>query len=158
MTAVQRRLSPSHLLTSIHLRMQARSSASDRTGCRASDEPGGTHSVAERVLVSVTPAGYITCLGKELEHRSVMMDVTTSVLATVNAPYGANLSAQQLAAKIVDPASLAFFDAPVFAFFSEVKEGLQHQFIDIMGVDHDQAHWMANQFAIQAGYALPLAA
>lgn len=87
-----------------------------------------------------------------------MTDVATSVLATVNAPYGANLSACQLAAKIVDPASLSAFDAPVFAFFSEVNEGLQHQFIDIMGVDHDQAHWMANQFAAKAGYALPLAA
>jgi len=87
-----------------------------------------------------------------------MMNVATSVLATVNAPYGANLSAHQLAAKIVDPVSLDILDARVFAFFSEVNEGLQHQFIDIMGVDHDQAHWMAAQFAIKAGYALPLAA
>ncbi len=87
-----------------------------------------------------------------------MMNVATSVLATVNAPYGTNLSAHQLAAKIVDPTSLDFFDAPVFAFFSEVNEKLQHQFIDIMGVDHNQVHWMAAQFAIKAGYALPLAA
>jgi hypothetical protein len=87
-----------------------------------------------------------------------MTSVVTSVLATVNAPYGANLSAHQLAAKIVDPASVDTFDAPVFAFFSEVAEELQHQFIDIMGVDHDQAHWMADQLATKAGYSLPLAA
>ena len=68
-----------------------------------------------------------------------------------------NLSAHQLAAKIVDSASLETFHAPVFAFFSEVDAGLQHQFIDIMGVDHDQAHWMADQLAAKAGYALPLA-
>ena len=87
-----------------------------------------------------------------------MTSVVTSVLATVNAPYGANLSAHQLAARIVDSASLETFDAPVFAFFSEVDANLQHQFIDIMGVDHDQAHWMADQLAAKAGYALPLAA
>ena len=87
-----------------------------------------------------------------------MTNGATSVLATVNAPYGANLSAHQLAAKIVDPYSLETFDGPVFAFFSEVNEGLQHQFIDLMGVDQDQAYWMADQFAAKAGYALPLAA
>lgn len=87
-----------------------------------------------------------------------MTSVVASVLTTVNAPYGVDLSAHQLAANIVDPASLGTFDAPVFAFFSEVDEKLQHQFIDIMGVDHDQAHWMADQLGAKAGYPLPLAA
>ncbi len=87
-----------------------------------------------------------------------MTSVATSVLATVNAPYGADLSACQLAAKIVDPASLDTFDAPVFAFFSEVNVGLQHQFIELMDVDQEQAHWMADQFAVKAGYSLLLAA
>ena len=86
-----------------------------------------------------------------------MTNVAASVLATVNSSYGANMSAQQLAARIVDPASPAAFDASVFAFFSEVKGGPQYQFIDVMGIDHDQAHWMAGQFAAKAGYPLPLA-
>ena len=87
-----------------------------------------------------------------------MMDVATSVLATVNAPYGANLSAQQLAAKIVDPDSLDAVDASVFAFFSEVDERLQHQFIELMGIDLKHYHWMADQFAAKAGYNLSRAA
>ncbi len=64
-----------------------------------------------------------------------MADVATKVLSTVNASYGADLSAEQLAARIVDPASASANDASVFAFFSEVRAGLQTQFIASMGLD-----------------------
>ncbi|WP_157064042.1 hypothetical protein [Methylobacterium tarhaniae] len=53
-----------------------------------------------------------------------MIDVTMTVLSMANAPYGANLAAQQLAARIVDPASVTANDGSVFAFFSERREGL----------------------------------
>jgi hypothetical protein len=86
-----------------------------------------------------------------------MVDVTKTVLSTVNAPYGADLSAQQLADRIVDPASVSADDASVFAFFSEVREDLQRQFVDAMGIDREQAQRAAAQFASKAGFRLPLA-
>ncbi|MET7243868.1 hypothetical protein ABZT49_10905 [Methylobacterium sp. EM32] len=87
-----------------------------------------------------------------------MAGVATKVLSTVNAPYGANLSARQLAAKIVDPASVSADDASVFAFLSDVSEDLQRQFIGVMGLDAAQVRAIATRFAEKAGYPLPLAA
>lgn len=87
-----------------------------------------------------------------------MTHVETKVLATVNAPYGANLSACQLAAKIADPKSAISVDASVFAFFSEVKPLLQKAFIEAMGVDMTKVHKVANQLAAKSGFPLALAA
>lgn len=87
-----------------------------------------------------------------------MDHVTTKVLATVNAPYGANLSARQLATKIADPASAESCDASVFAFFSEVGEDLQAQFVELMGVDKAQVRSVARLFEGKVGYSLPLGA
>ena len=87
-----------------------------------------------------------------------MKNVATQVMTTVNAPYGAGLSAHQLAAMIAVPKSAAEFNAPVFAFFSEVPAGVQQQFLKIMGVDEVQASAVADQFAKLSGYTLPLAA
>ena len=87
-----------------------------------------------------------------------MTKVAKKVLTTVNAPYGANLSAHQLAHKIVDPKSVASFDASVFAFFSEVKPLLQKAFIHDMGVDEAKVHGVANAFAAKSGFQLALAA
>jgi hypothetical protein len=100
---------------------------------------------------------YMNC-GLSANCDSIMTHVATKVLATVNAPYGANLSACQLAAKIVDPASADSYDASVFAFFSEVREVLQEQFIQSMGVDKLQVHSVAKLFEDKAGFPLPLAA
>lgn len=82
----------------------------------------------------------------------------TQVLATVNAPYGANLSAHQLAAMIADPKSASDFVGPVFAFFSEVSLSAQQQFIVDMGVDPAKVSKVANTLSKLSGYALPLAA
>lgn len=87
-----------------------------------------------------------------------MMNVATQVLATVNAPYGADLSAHQLAAMITDPKSASNFVAPVFSFFSEVALPMQKQFIAGMGVDAIKASQVADEFSKLSGYALPLAA
>lgn len=87
----------------------------------------------------------------------MMKDVAAQVLTTVNAPYGANLSAHQLAAMIADPKSVTEFSAPVFAFFSEVPVAVQKQFLERMGVDEARASHVADQFAKLSGYTLPLA-
>lgn len=87
-----------------------------------------------------------------------MTNVTTQVLTTVNAPYGASISAHQLAVMIVDPESASHFSAPVFAFFSEVPAVVQKLFLKQMGVDEMQAGKVASQFSKLSGYALPLAA
>ncbi len=89
--------------------------------------------------------------------EGVVIDVATRVLSTVNAPYGADLSARQLAARIVDPASALANDASVFAFFSEVREDLQRQFIAAMSLDFCKVRGVAAQFSSKVGYPLPLA-
>jgi len=86
-----------------------------------------------------------------------MTNAASVVLATVNAPYGANLSAHQLAALIADPESAINFNASVFSFFSEVSPALQLQFVEEMGVDAGQVGAVASQFSHLSGYALPLA-
>lgn len=87
-----------------------------------------------------------------------MSNVATMVLATVNAPYGADLSAHQLAAMIVDPKSATEFNAPVFSFFSEVPPAAQLEFIKGMGVNPADVESVATQMAELSGYKLPLAA
>ena len=87
-----------------------------------------------------------------------MLNAATRVLTTVNAPYGANVSAHQLAAKIADPQSAQNVEATVFAFFSEVEPALQKAFIKDMGVDMAKVKIVASQFAKKAGFALALAA
>jgi len=87
-----------------------------------------------------------------------MKNVATQVMTTVNAPYGADLSAHQLAVMLADPKSADDFNAPVFSFFSEVPVGVQKQFLNVMGIDEAKASKVADQFAKLSGYALPLAA
>jgi hypothetical protein len=86
------------------------------------------------------------------------MNVATHVLATVNAPYGASISAHQLAALITDHKSVVECNAAVFSFFSEVSLPLQKAFIQAMGVDEADASQVAAEFAELSGYELPLAA
>jgi len=86
-----------------------------------------------------------------------MAKTASLVLATVNALYGANLSAHQLATLIAEPKSASDFNAPVFSFFSEVDPALQLQFVEEMGVDPDKVCAVAGQFSRLSGYALPLA-
>lgn len=87
-----------------------------------------------------------------------MAKAASLVLATVNASYGANLSAYQLASLIADPKSATDFNGPVFSFFSEVSPDLQLQFVAEMGVDAEKVCEVAGQFSNLSGYALPLAA
>jgi hypothetical protein len=83
-------------------------------------------------------------------------NVALKVLSTVNALYGTNLSAEQLASKISDFASVENFNASAFSFYSEVKADLQHQFLDEMEIG--AASEIAQKFSQLAGYPLALAA
>src|SRR3546814_18813959 len=75
----------------------------------------------------------------------MMANAVTQVLTTVNAPYGAAVSAHQLAAMIVDLKSAIDCNAPVFAFFSEVPLNVQEQLMAAMGVDASQASQVADK-------------
>lgn len=87
-----------------------------------------------------------------------MTNVVKQVLTTVNAPYGANLSANQLASKIIDPKNVDLCDASVFAFFSDVNPVLQESFIELMGLDKTKVQQVARQLSAKAGFPLALAA
>lgn len=75
----------------------------------------------------------------------------------MDASYGTGVTAAELAAKIVDPASATTFDPNVFSFFSEVTEERQRAFMDHMAVDVDSAARVAQAFSELAGFDLPLA-
>ncbi|NRQ10138.1 hypothetical protein [Aliiroseovarius sp. xm-v-208] len=80
-----------------------------------------------------------------------------TILTTVCAPCGESISAAELAQRISDRRSLEQYAACVFAFFSEVSERLQREFIKEMGVDPRAAANVAAGFAKLAGFILPLA-
>ncbi len=86
------------------------------------------------------------------------MTTAIKILATVNAPYGVDMTANALADAITDINSVDSFNAPVFSFFSEVSPALQMEFINEMGVDKGAAAAVAAGFQELAGYDLPLAA
>src|SRR3546814_17066474 len=82
----------------------------------------------------------------------MMANAVTQVLTTVNAPYGAAVSAHQLAAMIVDLKSAIDCNAPVFAFFSEVPLNVQEQFMAAMGVDASKGSQVADKNSELSGY------
>lgn len=86
-----------------------------------------------------------------------MVSVAAKVLSTVNAPYGACLSAGELAARIADRASAFNFHGASFSFFSEVSLRLQDAFIAEMHVDRSAAVEVAQLFGQKAGYSMALA-
>ncbi|EJL56609.1 hypothetical protein PMI09_01725 [Rhizobium sp. CF122] len=87
----------------------------------------------ESFLVSGRPMYFI-----DSENLAVktMSSVAAKVFVHGKRPYETNLSAEQLALKISDPASVEHFDASAFGFYSEVDEGLQHAFLYEMHIDH----------------------
>ena len=87
-----------------------------------------------------------------------MASKATTVLVTVNAPYGTSVSAVELADKISSNQSAPAFDCAAFAFFSEVNPDLQKSFVLDMGLDLSKVGAVASAFSKLAGYDLPLAA
>jgi hypothetical protein len=106
------------------------------------------------VLVCLQQIFYVPSINKL---GSKMTNVASKVLTTVNAPYGASVSAHQLVAKIVDLNSAENAEAQVFAFFSEVDPVLQKAFIKDMGADMAKVKLVASQYAKKAGFKLALA-
>jgi hypothetical protein len=86
-----------------------------------------------------------------------MSAVASKILGTVNAPYGANLSAHQLAACISSLETMKEAFGPVFSFFTEVKPNLQYDFIQEMGVE-DGAKTVAAYLQTQCVNPIQLAA
>lgn len=82
--------------------------------------------------------------------------VASKILGTVNAPYGANLSAHQLATCISSTDAMKAAYGPVFSFFTEVKPDLQLDFILEMGVE-DGAKSVAAYLQTQCANPIPLA-
>lgn len=86
-----------------------------------------------------------------------MASVAAKVLSTVNAPFGANLDAHQLATCIANPDGAEKFIGPAFSFFSEVAPKLQKSFVAEMGLDPMAVKAVADMFSAKAGYKLTLA-
>ena len=86
-----------------------------------------------------------------------MSTVASKVLGTVNAPYGADLSAHQLAACISSLDTMHEALGQVFSFFTEVKVDLQEAFIQEMGIE-DGAKTVAAYLQTQCANPIPLAA
>lgn len=82
--------------------------------------------------------------------------VASKVLGTVNAPYGANLSAHQLASCISSTDAMKEAYGPVFSFFTEVKPELQMDFIKEMGIE-DGAKSVAAYLQTKCANPIPLA-
>lgn len=85
-----------------------------------------------------------------------MSAVASKVLGTVNAPYGANLSAHQLASCVSNLDAMKEAFGPVFSFFTEVKTDLQLDFVKEMGVE-DGAKNVAAYLQTQCANSIPLA-
>ncbi|PVH29013.1 hypothetical protein [Pararhodobacter oceanensis] len=87
-----------------------------------------------------------------------MLPTASIVLATVNAPYGAQLSAGQLAACISGLEASKATLGPVFSFFSEVAPQLQKAFIEEMNLPYDKVQAVAKNLQASCPYKLALAA
>ncbi len=87
-----------------------------------------------------------------------MTSLTSSrIPTTVNALYGRNLSASDLAQSILDHWSAAVADGPTLAFFSEVDLPPQLAFVEEVGLDLETVVRVAKAFAVRSGFDLPFA-
>lgn len=87
------------------------------------------------------------------------MTLTASkILGTVNAPYGASLSACQLAASVSDVNAAQAAMGPVFSFFSEVAPDLQKSFVAEMGLPEAKVREVAKYLQASCPFPLALAA
>lgn len=87
-----------------------------------------------------------------------MTPIASKVLSTVNAPYGASLSACQLAACISDLDEMEKAVGPTFAFYTEVKPEDQLAFIKEMGINEKDTMTVAQHIAGKVPYPISLAA
>ena len=87
-----------------------------------------------------------------------MAHAASKILGTVNAPYGANLSACQLADSISDVEVAQASMGPVFSFFSEVAPELQKSFVAEMGLPVTKVRGVAEYLQASCPFKLAFAA
>ena len=85
-----------------------------------------------------------------------MKRIASQILGTVNAPYGANLSACQLADVISDVEAAESAMGPAFSFFSEVAPDLQASFVSEMGLPKDKVQKVAKHLQSLCPFPLTL--
>jgi hypothetical protein len=80
------------------------------------------------------------------------------VLATVNAPYSKQLSAQELVHCLLDHAAARAAPGHMSSFFGDVAPELQCEFAELFGISHAQLTEAAKAFSNYSGESYPLAA
>lgn len=85
------------------------------------------------------------------------MHAASKILGTVNAPYGMNLSACQLARAISDIDAAKSATGPAFSFFSELPLDLQLSFVAEMGLSPPKVQQVAKHFQSLCLFPLPYA-
>lgn len=86
-----------------------------------------------------------------------MSPLESKVLGTVNAPYGANLSACQLGLSITSISAAESAIGPVFSFFTEVPADQQKDFVDALHLDKAAVAAVANYLQAQCANPIALA-
>lgn len=87
-----------------------------------------------------------------------MMISPVLVLTTVNAPYSTQLSAQDLAYCLLNPAAAKANPGHMSSFFGDVKPELQAAFAEQFSIPHAQLVEAAKAFSNYSGEHYPLAA
>lgn len=87
-----------------------------------------------------------------------MAQAASKILGTVNAPYGANVSACQLAECISNVEAAQTAMGPVFSFFSEISPDLQNAFVAEMGLSAPEVRKVAEHLQKSCPFPLALAA
>ena len=88
------------------------------------------------------------------------MSAASHVVNKVNAPYGADLTPEQIAQVISDPSAIEMPKAigVAFSFFTELSVDLQNAFIAEMGVRSEDVQRVARSIAERCANPVPLAA
>lgn len=83
--------------------------------------------------------------------------ITSKVLSTVNAPYGARISASTLASSISDLNEMPKASGQVFSFFTEIDPALQVLFVKEMSLSLAKVSKVAKFIASKVPYTIALA-
>jgi hypothetical protein len=86
-----------------------------------------------------------------------MAQTASKILGIVNAPYGANISAYELADSISDVSLAQGYMGQVFSFFSEVAPELQKSFVAEMGLSASKVRSVAQYLQSSCPFPLALA-
>ena len=87
-----------------------------------------------------------------------MSAVTSKVLALVNAPYSAGVSAWELAQCISSLDAMNKAYRPTFSFFTEVEAESQHAVLEEMHLDANAVKAVAQHLATKVPFPLAIAA